>query len=57
MTYFVKYWMDDEATAVTIEGLMAFQAQAQAMQWEVVLDKVTPTEMYFIAYELENNIF
>ena len=57
MTYFVKYWIDDEATAVTIEGLMAFQAQAQANRWEVVLDKVTPTEMYFIAYEMEENIF
>lgn len=57
MMYFVKYWMDDEETIATAEELAKFHAQAQANRWEVILTTITPTEMHFTAYDMEENIF
>jgi hypothetical protein len=54
MTYYVRYWMDDEETAVTVEELVTVTEDAHFAGQYLTLEEVTATEMHFIIYELED---
>ena len=54
MTYYVRYWMDDEETAVTVEELATVTEDARFAGQYLTLEEVTATEMHFIIYELED---
>ena len=53
MTYYVRYWMDDEEAVVTTEELAAVLEDARFAGQYLALAEVTATEMHFTIYELE----
>jgi hypothetical protein len=54
MTYYVRYWMDDEETAVTVEELATTAEEARRARRYLALEEITATEMHFTIYELED---
>jgi hypothetical protein len=53
MTYYVRYWMDDEETALTTEELATATEDARLAGQYLALESVTATEMHFTIYEIE----
>ena len=53
MTYYVRYWMDDEEAMVTAEELASVTEDARLARQYLALEEVTATEMHFIIFELE----
>lgn len=54
MTYYVRYWMDDEEAIVTVEELATVTEDARLAGQYLALDEITATEMHFTIYELED---
>lgn len=53
MTYYVRYWMDDEEAIVTAEELATVTEDARLDGQYLTLDEITATEMHFTIYEIE----
>ena len=54
MTYYVRYWMDDEETIVTVEELATATEDARLAGQYLALEEVVATEMHFTIYDLED---
>lgn len=54
MTYYVRYWMDDEEAIVTVEELATVTEDAHLAGQYLELEEATATEMHFTIYDLED---
>ena len=53
MTYYVRYWIEDEETVVTAEELATALETATAQHQYLELTEITATEMHFTIFEIE----